>query len=335
MLAPHPDDEALATAGLLQRAAKAGAAVRVIFLTDGDKNPWPQRVIERRWRTSGSVARARWGALRRGEALASLRTLGLGPEVAEFWSLPDQGLTNLLLTQGASLLAQLNRAITGWRPTLLAATSANDRHPDHSALGVATALALRQRVRSGEATPEVLAYLVHGPTPEHSANLALQLSQAEITTKRHAILCHRSQILLSRRRFLGHATPREVFAPETVLPCENHPLRFARCDLAGLDLDVRSSSLVRLVAGGELHVLVVSGADELRHRRLSLPRLANGRALSLSTLVAPSSNPSVFVKLQRGPWLYDTAGWLELEVDLLRPTPAAARLQSAPAQVAP
>ena len=123
ILAPHPDDEALATGGLLQRSAEAGAAARVIFLTDGDNNPWPQRVIERRWRVSGADARARWGALRRREALASLLVLGRGPSDAEFWALPDQGLTNLLLTGGAMFIARLCKAIDAWRPTCIVAPS--------------------------------------------------------------------------------------------------------------------------------------------------------------------------------------------------------------------
>src|SRR5882672_10858445 len=66
VLAPHPDDETLGAGGLLQRAAARGVATRVVFATDGDDNPWPQRVVERRlW--IGADARARWGARRRGE----------------------------------------------------------------------------------------------------------------------------------------------------------------------------------------------------------------------------------------------------------------------------
>jgi N-acetyl-1-D-myo-inositol-2-amino-2-deoxy-alpha-D-glucopyranoside deacetylase len=45
ILAPHPDDESIATGGLIQVARGVGAAVRVIVLTDGDNNPWPQRWI--------------------------------------------------------------------------------------------------------------------------------------------------------------------------------------------------------------------------------------------------------------------------------------------------
>ncbi|PYI83224.1 MAG: hypothetical protein DMF09_12355, partial [Verrucomicrobia bacterium] len=50
LFAPHPDDESLACSILLQRAVRAGAAIRVVYATDGDDNPWPQRVLERKWR---------------------------------------------------------------------------------------------------------------------------------------------------------------------------------------------------------------------------------------------------------------------------------------------
>src|SRR5229473_1437708 len=94
VLAPHPDDETLVTGGLLQQAVAAGAAVRVIFATDGDNNPWPQRVIERRWRIT-PADRARWGTRRRGEALAALTCLGVPTESAVFLGYPDQGLTRI------------------------------------------------------------------------------------------------------------------------------------------------------------------------------------------------------------------------------------------------
>src|SRR5207249_248864 len=50
LIAPHPDDETLAAGGLLQRVLAAGARLRVLFVTDGENNPWAQRATERRWR---------------------------------------------------------------------------------------------------------------------------------------------------------------------------------------------------------------------------------------------------------------------------------------------
>jgi len=64
VIAPHPDDESIACGGLLLAARDADARRRVVTLTDGDNNPWPQRWIEKRWRID-ATARARWGARRR------------------------------------------------------------------------------------------------------------------------------------------------------------------------------------------------------------------------------------------------------------------------------
>src|SRR5260370_3555380 len=92
LVAPHPDDESVACAVALQRAVRAGAAIRVIYITDGDNNPWPQCVSERKWRLN-TADRDRWGQTRRAEALAALRGLGVEPAAAPFICLPDQKLT--------------------------------------------------------------------------------------------------------------------------------------------------------------------------------------------------------------------------------------------------
>src|SRR2546429_9585198 len=93
LIAPHPDDEALACSVILQQAVRAGAAIRVVYVTDGDDNPWPQRAVERRWSLSASD-RKRWGKLRRSEALAALGVLDIhrseerrvGKECRSRWS---------------------------------------------------------------------------------------------------------------------------------------------------------------------------------------------------------------------------------------------------------
>src|SRR5437588_12893351 len=103
LVAPHPDDEALACSVLLQRAVRAGAAVRVVYATDGDDNPWPQRVLERKWRLN-ATDRRRWGRLRRTEALAALRVLGVNGFAARFLGLPDQKLTAMLMCNAQSAL---------------------------------------------------------------------------------------------------------------------------------------------------------------------------------------------------------------------------------------
>src|SRR6266404_5131934 len=183
VLAAHPDDETLATGGLLQKALAAGAAVRILFVTDGDNNPWPQRVIERRWRITASD-RTRWGERRRREAGAALACLGAPPDCACFFGYPDQSLTDLLLANDESLPLTLATEIAAWRPTLLVSPHAADRHPDHSAL----ALFLRRALaRLGAAAPDCveLRYVVHASPPAISPDvLPLPLLPHEQEAKR-------------------------------------------------------------------------------------------------------------------------------------------------------
>ena len=148
VLAPHPDDETLAAGGLLQRASQAGAQILVLYATNGENNPWPQRVLERRWRV-GAAERARWGDRRRDEALAALDCLGVSSGSAQFWDLPDQGLTGKLVRQPTSLTNELAARIAAFAPTHFLAPSLQDCHPDHSALAVLALLARHQAANAG------------------------------------------------------------------------------------------------------------------------------------------------------------------------------------------
>ena len=62
VLVPHPDDESVATGGLLQHATAVGAKALVVFFTEGDNNPWAQRALEVRWRIGPVRPRALRGA---------------------------------------------------------------------------------------------------------------------------------------------------------------------------------------------------------------------------------------------------------------------------------
>ena len=160
MIAPHPDDESLAAGILLQKAVAAGASVRVIYATDGDDNPWPQRALERKWRLN-AADRKRWGRLRRREAISALETLGLRAADARFLGLPDQGLTRLLLHDCRATAARIARMIADWSPTHLLLPSTADTHPDHSALAVLLRFAMPDFLMLGRGRMR-LSYLVHG-----------------------------------------------------------------------------------------------------------------------------------------------------------------------------
>src|SRR6516225_5221778 len=220
LIAPHPDDEALACSVILQQAVRAGAAIRIVYVTDGDDNPWPQRALERRWRLNASD-RKRWGKLRRAEALAALRVLDIGPADIQFLALPDQGLTDLLLRDCNNALARLVQVIDDWSPTDVLAPSIFDIHPDHNAVAV-----MMRLISADFLTPGVSQwnYLVHGRSRAFFERAAeLSPSERETATKRDAIRRHQTQIKLSRRRFLKYATRPERFLrvePESVVWCD-------------------------------------------------------------------------------------------------------------------
>jgi LmbE family N-acetylglucosaminyl deacetylase len=195
LLAPHPDDEALACSIILQRAVRANAAICVVYVTDGDNNPWPQRVLQRKWRITAADRKA-WGKLRRSEALAALRVLGVRASDVRFLALPDQGLTDLLRHNCRSALDLLRTIITNWSPTDLLVPSILDTHPDHSALGVMFRLLTNDFLRNGEET-SVWNFAVHGKSALFRTCAAeLNGSENETATKFMAICCHKTQLKL-------------------------------------------------------------------------------------------------------------------------------------------
>jgi LmbE family N-acetylglucosaminyl deacetylase len=333
--AVHPDDETLGGGGLLQQAARAAANVRVVFVTDGERNPWPQRVLERRW-TISLPEQQRWAGRRRGEAFAALAKLGLDAEVARFLGWPDQALTELLLRADHRVIATICREVEEFRPTLLVFPSASDAHPDHSAVHVLVKLAAAQQSADGHYYPQ-LTYVVH--QPQHAlANhtVSVLLNEKEVETKRRAIECHESQ-MLSRRRFLAYATRSEKFyalTPQAAHP--QHPIRAARIERGALRLTLKLPLAARLFTptlylaleslpeGGLRWILPLPHHSSRvrfvqQQRRGEAGRFATVRLKGLWAQVAvPISTVQplavVFAKLDWRPLFFDWAGWREIPV---------------------
>lgn len=207
VLVPHPDDETLATGGLIQVALAAGASLRIVIATDGDNNPWPQRWLEKRWRIN-ATARARWGARRRNEAAEALARLGVAATDIRHYGWPDQGLTASLMRDALGE-DQLVAEIADFAPDLIVAPSLEDRHPDHSALRVMLELAL---ARSPQAACARLGFVVHGPTPAEDA-LVVAISTEQARLKQHALQAHASQLVLSSKRMHRLCQRVERFQP--------------------------------------------------------------------------------------------------------------------------
>lgn len=208
LVCPHPDDETLGAGLLLQEAVARGGQVRILYLTDGESNPIPQFLDERRW-PYGMAGRARWGKRRRAEARQALRILGVDDSVAEHWSLPDQGLTRLLGTRGDRVVASLASSVASFKPTVLVTPSLHDLHADH---GAAAMLAHRALETLGSAHEIAhLVYRVHGALPALDNAYVPPVSVAALNRKTAAMNAHATQLVASRRRLLQLARRSEAF----------------------------------------------------------------------------------------------------------------------------
>ncbi len=319
----HPDDETLATGGLIQQAIESGGKVRVVVVTDGDNNPWPQRLLERRWRID-AAARERWGRRRREEARAALASLNVPSDEIVFWHFPDQGLTSLLLSGGGELSRRLTAEIQAWQPTLLLSPSPHDRHPDHNALATLVHFALQR-----ESAPPFawLEYRVH-PRDGRALDggLHLRLSPGQVDRKRRAILCHRTQVALSRGRFLAHARAAENFRdPGRLTELDAaHPVASAHYREDGLHLQLRSrphGAVLLLAAGApegflRLSIRLSSSKQLIAHDGVSggtrsdirVIRHPDGEEILIpDPRFATASN--LAVKITRRGGFYDRWGW--------------------------
>jgi LmbE family N-acetylglucosaminyl deacetylase len=338
LFAPHPDDESLACSILLQRAVRARAAIRVVYATDGDDNPWPQRVLERKWRLN-ATDRRRWGRLRRTEALAALRVLGVNGSAARFLALPDQKLTAMLMCDCQSALERFAALIADWAPTDLLVPSISDTHPDHSALAVMLRLVLIESFSASSTTERmgVWTYTVHGRIPAFFDRAkAIRQSQAETATKLRAIRCHKTQLKLSRKRFLGYADRPErllrLGADDKII-AEGSIVSISRLPHS-LRVEVRLSPKAMRMSEPILFVLGRDEAGVLRCVTMRVPARSSsvemldpasldrvamaqyrGNAF-IGQLTIPgsvfSSAHAIFLKLERRSWFFDEAGWLDV-----------------------
>jgi LmbE family N-acetylglucosaminyl deacetylase len=351
LFAPHPDDESLACSVVLQRAIRAGAEVRVVYATDGDDNPWPQRVLERKWRLN-ATDRRRWGRLRRTEALAALRVLGVNGSATRFLGLPDQKLTALLMCGSQSARAQLAANIADWRPTDLLVPSISDTHPDHSALAVTLRLVLSESFSDPLAAGKMAAwsYVVHGRSSAFSDRATtICQSHPEAATKLQAIRCHKTQLKLSRKRFLAYAG-----RPERLVKLGAQDQTVADGSIISvirlphsLRVELRLAPKAMRMTDPALVVLGRDGTGALRCATMRVPARSSGVEMLDSAspddvteaqyrgnafagqLTIPlsifSSASAVFVKLERRSWFFDEAGWLEIPPAESRPIPGQPR----------
>jgi len=184
VVAPHPDDETLCCAGVIQRVVRAGGRASVVWITSGDASELDLLLIERSLFVKPEKARA-LAATRMREAREASARLGV-PEAGQlFLGYPDRGVLRLLTdhratpyTSGSTgaaavpyraalfpghpytgeSLRDFEAVLERIQPTLILTPSPRDSHPDHRAAGLLTiAVSTRRGV-----LPGVRYWIVHG-----------------------------------------------------------------------------------------------------------------------------------------------------------------------------
>lgn len=241
VLAPHYDDEVLGCGGLLAQLADDGAAVRVLFLTDGGLRPAGTPGADSGG-GQGESAGA-YAARRRSESVRALEALGVGE--AGHLELPDGGLAAHL----DELAARVGEAVEALSPDLLLVPSPLEVTADHRA-AFAAVHRLLGPLRAGDSGPlaaaaaglEVLVYEVNHPAyPDLLVDVSREVGRIEAAMAAYASQGERHDYLaagLGLRLFRTLSLPRGVAAAE------------AYRRLSPLDFASRSpSALIRHLGG--------------------------------------------------------------------------------------
>lgn len=140
---PHPDDETIAVGGYIYSACRAGAVVRIVLVTDGNKHGLRDR---------------RYQEFHRATAL-----LGVSPGELRFWGYPD----GKLRLHSKALVERVEGEWNDFRPTVVFYPHPADHHPDHAILGKVLEEVVPGPVNSGS---PVIAYrylVHHNRYPQH------------------------------------------------------------------------------------------------------------------------------------------------------------------------
>lgn len=188
ILAPHPDDETLGAAGVIQKALGAGAKAKVVCLTNGEHNQLAFIFYEKRLvlKRRGFIY---LGKVRMKETKEAMKYLGLNDEDIIFLGYPDSGTLDILTKYwadtkpyrgisrissvpypeclsphapyvGESILKDLKEVIFDFKPTKIFVSHPADRNVDHQSLYLFLQVALWD-LEGKVARPLIYPYLVH------------------------------------------------------------------------------------------------------------------------------------------------------------------------------
>lgn len=191
VLSPHPDDDILGCAGVIQAAVRRKLPVRVVYLTNGDNYEWAFMLYEKRPVLRPAEMRA-MGEIRRQEATNAEALLGVRADQLTFLGYPDWGTEHIfmehwgprrpayrsMLTEvtavpykealspgapykGESVLTDLERVLKEFRPTKIFVSHPGDAHRDHRTFYLFAQVALWDL--ADQRPPEVYTFLTHYP----------------------------------------------------------------------------------------------------------------------------------------------------------------------------
>ena len=237
VLAPHPDDEVFGCGGAILHHVMAGAAVHVVIVTDGGFGV-------------SEMLREDYVQRRQQESRDAAQLLAYGEP--EFWLQRDREIA-----YGEKLVCQVLQAIQKYGADLVYAPSVFEMHPDHRALGMSAAEAVR---RAG-APVQLAMYEVGMPL---RPNLLLDISDI-VERKREAMECFISQNdrqrydldIAALNRYRTYTLPSEVVAAEAYIlvsakdladdPLKLYQSEYARQAELGLTLDSSDVPLVSVI----------------------------------------------------------------------------------------
>lgn len=196
-VAPHPDDEVLASGGLMQRLSGTGTALTVVGVTDGEASH-PRSLTVTPMVLTDLRARERKGALDLLGVNACVHRLGL----------PDGAVGD-----DPSELAACLRSLLGGE-VLCVAPWKHDGHPDHDATG---RVAAEVCAATGATFLRTFVWTWHWATPADARvpwarARRLALTPVEVTRKRWANRSFRSQI----NPLSEHDGDEAILPPETL-----------------------------------------------------------------------------------------------------------------------
>jgi LmbE family N-acetylglucosaminyl deacetylase len=188
ILAPHPDDEILACAGIIQKAKALGVPLRIVFLTYGDNNEWAFFVYRKHPVIIPKAVRG-MGLIRHDEALLADKAVGVLPKDINFLGYPDFGTLDIwyrhwqdspsflsmltkvravpypnafrpgALYKGEEIAKDIAAILKEFKPTKIFLSHPADHNVDHRSLYLFTRVAIWElKIQKG---PQLYPYLVH------------------------------------------------------------------------------------------------------------------------------------------------------------------------------